>query len=358
MAGELKDLGYREVSVENGKVTFSADEKAICRTNLWLRTADRVRLKVGEFSAVTFDQLFELTRALPWADIIPGHAAFPVDGKSVKSTLFSISDCQAIVKKAVVESMKKKYKKEWFPENGPLFRIEVSLLKDNVVLTIDTSGAGLHKRGYRDDKGKAPLRENLAAAMVLLSRWRPDTVLVDPLCGSGTIPIEAALIGLNAAPGLQRSFAAEQWPWVPPALWQECREEARDLYQGGRSLSIIGTDINERVIRTARKNARAAKTEQHIHFQRAPLNELSSGKNYGKIICNPPYGERLGELEEAKKIYKEMGETFKKLDTWSFYILTSYEHFEKLFGRRASKKRKLYNGNIKVDYYQYYVNRG
>lgn len=354
VAGELRGLGYGNLSIENGKITFFADEVAICRTNLWLRTADRIRLKAGEFKATTFDELFEKTRVLPWADIIPGDAEFPVDGKSVKSTLFSISDCQAIVKKAVVENLKKKYKKEWFEETGPLYRIEVSLLKDVATLTIDTSGAGLHKRGYREDRGHAPLRENLAAAMVLLSRWRPGTPLIDPVCGSGTIPIEAALAGRNIAPGINRNFVSESWPSISQKKWKESREEAYDLIKREETLSICGTDIDERAIRTAGKNAERAGLKGDIHLQKAPLSELQSSKEYGKIICNPPYGERLGDLPDVKKLYKEMGRIFNKLDTWSFYILTSYPGFENLFGKKATKKRKLYNGNIKVDYYQFF----
>lgn len=354
VAQEIKKLGYSDPKVENGKVTFKADETAVCRTNLWLRTADRVRLKVGEFKATTFEELFEKTRKLPWAEIIPGHARFPVEGKSVKSTLFSVSDCQAIVKKAVVESMKKKYKKEWFEEEGPLYRIEVALLKDIVTLTIDTSGPGLHKRGYREDSGDAPLRENLAAAMIILSRWQPDAMLIDPLCGSGTIPIEAAYIGKNIAPGINRSFVSEAWQVIPRRKWKLAREEAHDLASYNQPLNITGTDINDRVLKTARKNAGRAELQNVIHFQKAALSELQTQKKYGKIICNPPYGERSGDLPDVLKLYKEMGKVFRKLDTWSFYVLTSYEDFEKVFGKKATKKRKLYNGNLKVNYYQYF----
>lgn len=354
VAQELKELGYGQVAVENGKVTFAGDESAICRANLWLRAADRVRLKVGEFTARTFDELFEQTRALPWPDLLPADAAFPVDGKSVKSALFSISDCQAIVKKAVVESMKKKYKTEWFQEQGPLYRIEVSLLKDTATLTIDTSGPGLHKRGYRVLNSEAPLKETLAAALILISRWNPGIALIDPLCGSGTIPIEAALIGQNIAPGMNRTFVSEEWPTIPRQYWREARKETHDLANYDQPLDISGTDISESVIRIARANAAEAGVDQAIHLQARSLSELSSRKKYGKIICNPPYGERLGELKEVKKLYQEMGRVFQNLDTWSLYILTSNEEFETLFSRRASKKRKLYSGNIKVDYYQYF----
>ncbi len=354
VAQELKDLGYEKLTVENGKVTFQADEKDICLANLWLRTADRIRLKMGEFKATTFDELFEKTRALPWPDLLPENAEFPVDGKSVQSTLFSISDSQAIVKKAIVESMKKRYRKKWFPENGPYYRIEVSLLKDIATLTIDTTGAGLHKRGYRVAASEAPLRETLAAALVLLARWKPEIALLDPFCGSGTIPIEAALIGQNIAPGLGRTFVSEKWPNIPKTYWQEVRREAHALAEYTRKLDISGTDIDKKQINVARKNAAEAGVEEQIHFQVQPLAELSSKKKYGKVICNPPYGERLSEQKEVEKLYKQMSKVFKNLDTWSFYILTAHENFESIFGKKATKRRKLYHGNIKVHYYQYF----
>ncbi len=354
VAEEIKSLGYKEVKTENGRVLFKADETAICRANLWLRTADRIRLKIGEFKAVTFDQLFENTKALPWADILPRNAAFPVDGKSVQSTLFSISDCQAIVKKAVVESMKKKYHTEWFKEDGPLYRIEVSMLKDIATLTIDTSGPGLHKRGYRVGGNEAPLRETLASALVLIARWKPEIALIDPFCGSGTILIEAALIGQNIAPGMERTFASESWPYIPKECWHEARRETHEQANYSKELDLTGTDISSKAVDIARKNAARAGVDQLIHFQTRPLSELSSKKKYGKIICNPPYGERLSELKDVEKLYKEMGRLFKTLDTWSFYILTAHEQFESLFNKKASKRRKLYHGNIKVHYYQYY----
>lgn len=354
VADEVKALGYRDLKVENGKVTFTADEEAVCRANLWLRTADRIRLKAGEFKAVTFDELFEKTRALPWPDLLPVNAEFPVEGKSVQSTLFSVPDCQAIVKKAVVESMKKRYRTDWFKEDGPLHRIEVSLLKDTATLTIDTTGPGLHKRGYRIGGMEAPLRETLAAALVMLARWKPDITLIDPFCGSGTIPIEAALIGHNIAPGMERTFASEAWPSIPRESWHQARRETHERADYDRKLDITGTDIDSRAINIARNNAAKAGVYQSIHFQARPLSELSSKKKYGKVICNPPYGERLSELKEVEKLYKEMGRLFSMLDTWSFYILTAHENFESLVGKKASKRRKLYHGNIKVHYYQYY----
>ncbi len=354
VAQELRDLGYENLQVENAKVTFKGDEEALCRANLWLRCADRVRLKVGEFKATNFEELFENTKALPWPDLIPADASFPVEGKSIKSKLFSVSDCQAIVKKAVVESMKKKYKKQWFEETGPLYKIEIALLKDIATLTIDTSGAGLHKRGYRELTSSAPLKETLAAALILLSKWYPDTTLIDPMCGSGTIPIEAALIGRNIAPGINRTFTSETWPIIPQKAWKISREEAAEKADYHKKLDIIGTDIDASTLRLARKNAAEAKVNDTIHFQQLDLADLSSKKKYGKIICNPPYGERLGELPQVEKLYQQMGKVFSKLDTWSFYILTSHEGFEDLVGKKATKKRKLYNGRIKVDYYQYF----
>lgn len=351
---EVRELGYTDLKVENGKVTFQADPSAIARTNLWLRTADRVRLKIGEFEARTFDELFEKTKSLPWSEWLPQNAQFPVEGKSVKSTLYSISDCQAIVKKAIVEHMKGKYKKDWFEEDGPLFRIEVALLKDVATLTIDTSGVALHKRGYRTLIGGAPLKETMAAALIRLSKWNPDTVLVDPFCGSGTIPIEAALMGQNIAPGMNREFASEQWPTISKDIWRNARAETHDLANYDRPLEIIGTDIDDEMLKIARVNADEAMVNDSIHFQRMDVADLRSSKKYGKIICNPPYGERLGEQKEIERLYKKMGNVFQALDTWSYYILTSYENFEAVFGKHASKKRKLFNGNIKVDYYQYF----
>lgn len=354
VAEEVRSLGYQDVIIENGKVQFTADISAIPRTNLWLRTADRVRLKIGEFRASTFDELFEETKALPWADWIPVDATFPVDGKSIKSTLFSVSDCQAIVKKAVVESLKKTYKQDWFEERGPLYKIEVALLKDVVTLTIDTSGTGLHKRGYREQIGTAPIKETMAAALIYLSRWKPDRVFLDPFCGSGTIPIEAAMIGQNIAPGMNREFASENWPIIPKTVWREARAETHDLAQYDRKLEIIGTDIDDEVLKVARGNAIEAGVEDQIHFQRMGINELRTKKKYGYLICNPPYGERLGDWKQVERLYRDFGQVCSSLDTWSFYVITSDEEFESHFGRTASKKRKLYNGNIKVDYYQFF----
>ncbi|MEW6661086.1 MAG: THUMP domain-containing class I SAM-dependent RNA methyltransferase [Bacillota bacterium] len=354
VAREVKELGYEDVKVENARVTFKADIEAICRTNLWLRSADRILIKMGEFPATTFEELFEKTKALPWADWIPGDGNFPVEGKSVKSKLYSVPDCQAIVKKAVVESMKRRYRRQWFEEKGPRYTIEVALLKDIATLTIDTSGPGLHKRGYRKLASAAPLKETLAAAMINLSYWNQDRLLLDPFCGSGTIPIEAALIGLNMAPGLNREFAAEKWPGIPPKLWQAARQEALDLVRSDINLDIRGTDMDKEVLSMARYHARQAGVESHIHWQQMPLAEVRTKQKYGCVICNPPYGERLKERSTVEGLYREMGQVFRPLDTWSFYVLTAHQGFEKLFGRRADKKRKLYNGRIECHYYQYY----
>ena len=351
---ELTKLGYQDQYVENGKVSFWGDEEAICRTNLWLRSADRVLIRMGEFNALSFEELFERTKALPWDEWIPEDAEFPVDGKSVDSKLSSVPDCQAIVKKAVVEKLKLKYKRQWFEETGPLYRIEVGLLKDVATLTLDTTGAGLHKRGYRKLTSGAPLKETLAAAMLMISRWNPDRTLIDPFCGSGTIPIEAALIGRNIAPGISREFSAEGWHNVPERLWTKAREEARDSVRRDRELRIQGSDIDDEVMSLARYHSKQAGVEADIHLQRMPAADIASRQKYGFVICNPPYGERMGELKEVEELYRQMGGIFKSFDTWSFYVLTSHPRFEALLGRRADKKRKLYNGRIMCNYYQFF----
>lgn len=351
---ELLSLGYEDLKVENGKITFKATEKDIPRVNLWLRSADRVLLKMGEFKATTFDELFERTKALPWDEWITEDGEFIVEGKSVNSQLFSISDCQAIVKKAVVEKLKTKYPRDWFEETGARFTIEVSLLKDVATLTIDTSGDGLHKRGYRVDSVEAPLKETLAAALVQLSYWNKNRLLIDPFCGSGTIPIEAAMIGKNIAPGLNRNFASEGWPRVDKRYWQDARREAWDLMLLDERLNIIASDIDEKAIKTAKKNAEVIGLEEDINFIRQDVRDLKIEEEYGVIITNPPYGERIGEKKEVEKLYIDIGNKFRKLDTFSIYVLTSNEDFEKLYGKPASRRRKLYNGRIKVDYYQYY----
>jgi putative N6-adenine-specific DNA methylase len=354
VARELKALGLDDCDTENGKVNFRGGLDAIARANLWLRSADRVLLKMGSFEATTFDDLFEQTKALPWADWLPENACFPVTGKSIKSKLFSVPDCQAIVKKAVVESLRTRYHRSWFDEDGPLYRIEVALLKDQATLTIDTSGAGLHRRGYRPLASSAPLRETLAAAMIELSYWNSERVFLDPFCGSGTLPIEAALIGANMAPGLKRSFAAEDWPAIPKNVWREARSHAQDVVISKPDLRIYGSDIDGDVLRLARHHAELAGVSETIFFQTLPVADVRSRFKYGCVICNPPYGERLGDQQQAESAYLDMRDSVGQLDTWSIYVLTNNPRFERLFGRRADRKRKLYNGRIEVTYYQFY----
>jgi len=353
VAQELRNLGYNDLKVENGRVFFEGNEYDIARTNLWLRSADRVLIKMGEFKAETFEELFQGTKSLDWHEILPVNANFPVTGKSVRSKLYSVPDCQAIVKKAIVEKLKQKYKKEWFEERGPIYKIEVSLLKDVATLTIDTSGAGLHKRGYRLLQGEAPLRETLAAAIILLSRWDVTKPLMDPFCGSGTIPIEAAMIGKNMAPGLFREFVSEKWPQIPKRFWNTAREEAKNQING-ESFRILASDIDGNILKVARENAKRAGVEQYISFQKLSFENISSKKENAFIICNPPYGERMGEEREVERLYRKMGEVFSKLEGWSFFVLTAHPKFQELFGRKADKNRKLYNGKIKCYLYQYF----
>jgi putative N6-adenine-specific DNA methylase len=355
LAREIRDLGYETTLVEDGRVNFETDEYGICMSNLWLRTAERILLKVGEFYAETYDDLFESTKKLPWHKWIPRDAEFPVaKASSIKSKLFSASDIQAIVKKAIVESMKQKHKLDWFPESGPKYPIHVFINKDKVVLYIDTTGYALHKRGYREAANEAPIKETLAAAMVMLTPWREDRVLVDPFCGSGTILIEAALIGLNMAPGLNRNFTAEEWEITPKDMWEKAREDARSKIRTDIKMTLQGYDIDEQSLKVARGNARLAGVENQIHFQKRDVRELSSTDKYGFIVTNPPYGERMQDNKSVESLYKDMGKVMKRLDSWSFYIITAHESFEKLFGRRADKKRKLYNGMMKTDFYQFY----
>ncbi|MFE8702180.1 class I SAM-dependent RNA methyltransferase [Cytobacillus sp. FJAT-54145] len=357
VAKEVRDLGY-ECEVENGRISFVGDENAIVRSNLWLRTADRIKIKVGEFKATTFDELFEKTKALPWERFLPENAQFPVSGKSVKSKLFSVSDCQAIVKKAIVDRLKTHYKKSgWLEENGPVFKIEVSLQKDIAFLTIDTSGVGLHKRGYRVDQGEAPLKETLAAALVLLTNWTPDRPFLDPFCGSGTIPIEAALIGQNIAPGFNREFISEHWGLIPEKVWEDARNEVEDLANYDQPLDITGTDIDHRMVKIAQENAFEAGLADLISFKQMQVRDFTTTKEYGVVVGNPPYGERLGDKPAVEHMYREMGKAFLPYETWSVYMLTSNENFEECYGKPATKKRKLFNGFIKTDYYQYWGKR-
>ncbi len=351
---ELEKLGYEDLKVENARVNFKGNLRDIAKTNIWLRTADRVLIKMGEFKALTFTQLFDQVKDLPWEEIIPEDGNFLVEGKSINSKLFSISDCQRITEKAIVERLKTKYKTDWFKKSGAKYRIEVGLLKDIATITIDTSGDGLHKRGYRTRQGDAPIKETLAAAMVLLSYWNKDRVLFDPFCGSGTIPIEAAMIGKNMAPGLDRDFASEEWHIMDSEIWKEVRKEAFLKMDTKCNLDILACDIDRKAILRARDNAANFGLEDDIAFFIKDFREAELKDEYGVVITNPPYGERLSEKTEVDEIYKDLGIRFKELETWSVYVITSDEDFEKFYGKKADRKRKLYNGRIKVDYYQYY----
>ncbi len=357
VAKEVRDLGY-ECTVDNGKVHFKGDEKAIARCNMWLRTADRVKIIVGEFRATTFDELFEKTKALNWQNYLPVNAQFPVAGKSVKSKLFSVSDCQAIVKKAIVNKLSTNYNKTgWLEENGAMFKIEISMLKDVATLTIDTSGHGLHRRGYRVGQGEAPIKETLAAALIQLTNWTPDRPFADPFCGSGTIAIEAALIGQNIAPGFNREFISEEWDWMNEKIWDEVRMEAEDLANYDQPLDITGTDIDHRMVKIAGENAFEAGLGELVTFKQMQVRDFTTMKENGVIVGNPPYGERLGDKPSVQKMYQEMGQAFEPLETWSIYMLTADEEFEEHYGKKATKKRKLFNGFIKTDYYQYWGRR-
>jgi len=352
VANELKDLGYDNLVVENGKVTFQGDEMDIVTCNMWLRTADRVLIRLAEFKALSFEELFQGTKAVEFGELIPINGFMHVEGKALKSQLHSVPDVQSIVKKAVIESMKRKYRRDLFPEDGAEYKIEVAILKDIVTLTLDTTGPGLHKRGYREFAGGAPIKETLAAAMVLISGWNPDIPLMDPFCGSGTIAIEAALIGRNIAPGLYRTFISEQFEFIHKDLWEDIRRHAKSSVNS-KDFRILCSDIDGRVINTARGNAKKAGVEENIAFKRQDVGEFSSSKKCGYIITNPPYGERLGEAAQAEELYRTMGKVFGKLESFGFYIITSHPDFEKCFGRKADKNRKLYNGRIKCYYYQY-----
>lgn len=352
---EITDLGYEIVSVEDGRVTFKGGAEALVRANIFIRTAERIMLKVGSFRAVTFDELFEGTKALPWEEMIPKDGKFWVTKATTnKSKLFSGSDIQSIVKKAIVDRLKGIYHINWFEENGAEYPIRVFILKDIVTIALDTSGVSLHKRGYRQLVGKAPISETLAAALIMLTPWNKDRILVDPFCGSGTFPIEAAMIGANMAPGMNREFTAENWKnIVPKKVWYEAVTEAEDAILRDVKMNIQGYDLDSGIVKCAMQNAREAGVDEHIHFQQRDMRDLSSPKKYGFIITNPPYGERLEDKADLPKLYKDIGATFDKLDTWSKFIITSYEDAEKYLGRKATKNRKIYNGMIKSYFYQY-----
>lgn len=352
---EVQALGFADLQVGNGRIQFPATPADIPRLNLWLRFADRLQLVMGKFEALTFDDLFEQTKALPWETWIPADGRFPVTAKTVKSQLQSGRSCQAIVKKAIVERLKSHYQMTEFPETGGDFPVQVALYKNRATLTLDTSGAGLHKRGYRAQAGAAPLKETLAAALVQLSYWQPDRLLLDPLCGSGTILIEAALIARNLAPGLNRSFAAETWPVLPPTLWQEARESAQAAARPYPTPQLFGADRDAAVIAIARQNAARAGVAEAIQFAVKPLADLWIDQQYGVLITNPPYGMRLADMRQVNQLYLTLNKMFRKKKGWSVYVLTADRKFPKYFKRgRPSRVRKLYNGTIQVNYYQYY----
>ncbi len=355
MKREITDLGYEVSQVEDGKVTFTGDVQAIADANMFLRTTERVLLKVGAFHARTFDELFEATKALPWERYIPKDGKFWVaKANSVRSKLFSPSDIQSIMKKAIVERLKQVYHISWFEESGASFPIRVSILKDVVTVGLDTTGTSLHKRGYRVQTAKAPITETLAAALLMLTPWKQDRILVDPFCGSGTFPIEAAMMAANMAPGISRSFLAETWThFLPETCWSDAREEAQDMLDLTAETRLQGYDIDKEVIDAARANAERAGVGHLIHFQQRPVSQLSHSGKYGFIVTNPPYGERLEDREAVEKLYQTLGERFAELDTWSMYLISGYPDTEKAIGRKAAKNRKIYNGMLKTYFYQY-----
>ena len=352
---EIQDLGYEISQVEDGRVAFRGGMDVVCRANFFLRTAERILLKAGSFQAVTFDELFERTKEIPWEDYIPEDGKFWVTkAASVKSRLFSPSDIQSIMKKAMVERLKEKYHTQWFQETGASYPVRVFLMKDVVTVGIDTTGVSLHKRGYRPAAGKAPIAENLAAALIMLTPWKRDRILVDPFCGSGTFPIEAAMMAANIAPGMNRSFTAETWTnLVAKKVWYEAVNEAQDLITDNIETDIQGYDADPEVLRTARRNAENAGVAHLIHFQQREVKDLNHPRKYGFIITNPPYGERLEEKSALPRIYRDFGEAFRRLDSWSAYMITSYDDAERYFGRKAEKNRKIYNGMIRTYFYQF-----
>lgn len=352
---EIYDLGYEITKVEDGRVTFEGDEEAICRANIFLRTAERVMIQVGRFKATTFEELFQGIKNLPWEEYIPEDGKFWVKkASSINSKLFSPSDIQSIAKKAMVERMKQKYHKEWFKEDGAAYPVRIFLLKDEVTVALDTSGDSLHKRGYRTMTSKAPLTETLAASLIMLTPWRKDRILVDPFCGSGTFPIEAAMIAANVAPGMNRDFTAEEWTnMIDRKLWYECVKEAEDMIDTTVKVDIQGYDIDGDVIKAARENAKRAGVEHMIHFQQRAVADLSHPKKYGFIITNPPYGERLEDKADLPELYTQIGQAYQRLDSWSMFLITSYTDTEKYIGRKADKNRKIYNGMLKTYFYQF-----
>ncbi|MDM8204654.1 class I SAM-dependent RNA methyltransferase [Ligilactobacillus salivarius] len=354
VGNELKHLGYK-VNVENGRVRFDGDVADIAKTNLWLRTADRIKIVVGEFTAKTFEELFQGVESLNWEEFLPLDAEFPVAGKSQKSTLHNVPSVQAITKKAIVTKMSTVYhRRTKLPETGALYPIEVAINKDKVLITLDTTGSSLFKRGYRMNKGGAPLKENMAAALVLLARWYPEMPFVDPVCGSGTIPIEAALIGCNIAPGLKRNFAFENWDWVDKDIVKQAREQAQAAIKKDVDLDISGYDIDGSMIEIAKENAVQAGVQDIVNFKQMAVKDFKTDKINGVIVANPPYGERLSDKEHVHQLYQQMGKLYQPLTSWSKYILTSDLQFEQFYGTKATKRRKLYNGSLRTDFFQYW----
>jgi len=352
---ELQRLSFPDPVVENGRVRFGGGPAELARACLWLRTADRVVLRLAEFPAPDFDALYQGVQAVRWEEFLPEDARLVVSARSHRSRLTALPACQATVKKAMVQALRRRYPRERFPESGPLYAVDLALDRDQAVLSLDATGEGLHRRGYRRRAGLAPLRETLAAALVLLSRWEPSRPLADPLCGSGTIAIEAAQLGLGLAPGRLRRFAAESWPHLPQSVWNEARAQARVSAQGpGPSMSLQASDRDEGMVRVARENARAAGVERAVRFRVQPAEEFRSDEPYGCLICNPPYGERTGEAGEVEELYRRLGRAFSRLPDWSVFVLTGHPGFERLYGRKADRNRKLYNGNLKTYLYQFF----
>lgn len=356
---EAQNLGFSNISVEDGIVNFTGELKDIPKANIWFRSADRILIVMSKFKATTFEELFQGVKSINWADFLPKDANFIVSGKSLKSTLSSVPACQKITEKAIVEKLKLTYKGvDYFSKSGNLYKIQVALLKDNVTITLDTSGIGLHKRGYRENQLSAPLKETLASALIDLSYYKKERFFIDPTCGSGTIPIEAAMIAKNIAPGLMRNFASENWDFIDKSYWKEARKEAYSKIDVNCKPEIYASDIDEKAIQIAKGNAKIAGVDDCIRFEVKPLNKLDiKNIKYGICVCNPPYAERIGVLEEVEQLYKDMGKIFNTNKTFSTYILTSHEGFEKLYGKKSDKKRKLFNGNVKIEYYQFFGER-
>lgn len=354
---EIENLGFGDIKVSDGYVEYTSDYRGIVKSNLWLRSADKILLVLGKFEAVTFEELFDQTFELPWDELIPKDANFIITGKSFKSTLSSVPTCQSIVEKAIIKKLQTRYDLRHFPKTGAEYTIQAALLKNTVTITLNTSGPSLHKRGYRHGQVIAPLKETMAAALIQLSYWKKDRIFLDPCCGSGTLPIEAAMIGRNIAPGLSRKFASESWDFIPKELWLEERKAAYSVIDYETKLKIYGSDINAHAIEIAKQNAENAGVDDSIIFKQIPFNKLKLSGDYGVCVSNPPYAERMGNLQDVERLYTDMGKLFKTNKTWSAYFITSHEGFEKLYGKKANKKRKLFNGNVKTDFYQYFGER-